>query len=143
MEWSERFSGGIRGFVDGGSQCPAAIVFLVSTQMTPEDSRIRLLVVDDEQSIRRLCVTVGGALGYLCSEAESAEAVLAQSPAITPDIVIAHLRLPKLSRADLLRQNKSRLPATEVVIMTGHGSIESPVAPLHLATYNSIQTPFP
>jgi len=81
--------------------------------MTREDARIRLLVVDDEQSIRRLCMTVGGALGYLCSEAESAEAALARSPAVTPDIVIADLRLPNLSGADLLRQIKSRLPATE------------------------------
>ncbi len=110
--------------------------------MTPEDSRIRLLVVDDEQSIRRLCVTVGGALGYLCSEADSAEAVLAQSPAITPDIVIADLRLPKLSGADLLRQIKSRLPATEVVIMTGHGSIESAVEAMKSGAYDYIQKPF-
>src|ERR1700704_4572481 len=82
--------------------------------MTREDSRIQLLVVDDEQSIRRLCMTGGGPLGCLCSEAESAEAALARSPAVTPDIVIADLRLPNLSGADLLRQIKSRLPATEV-----------------------------
>ena len=56
-----------------------------------EDLRIRLLIVDDEQSIRRLCMTVGSSLEYLCSEAESAEAALAQSPAIAPDIVIADL----------------------------------------------------
>ena len=76
--------------------------------MTREDSRIRLLVVDDEQSIRRLCMTVGSSLEYLCTEAESAEAALGQSPAIPPDIVIADLRLPNLSGSDLLRQIKSR-----------------------------------
>src|SRR5258708_836667 len=110
--------------------------------MTPEDSRIRLLVVDDEQSIRRLCMTVGNSLEYLCSEAESAEAALAQSPAIQPDIVIADLRLPNLSGSDLLRQIKSRLPATEVVIMTGHGSIESAVEAMKLGAYDYIQKPF-
>src|ERR1700704_1598087 len=110
--------------------------------MTREDSRIQLLVVDDEQSIRRLCMTVGGALGYLCSEAESAEAALARSPAVTPDIVIADLRLPNLSGADLLRQIKSRLPATEVVIMTGHGSIESAVEAMKSGAYDYIQKPF-
>src|SRR5260221_6008968 len=110
--------------------------------MTREDARIRLLVVDDEQSIRRLCMTVGGALGYLCSEAESAEAALARSPAVTPDIVIADLRLPNLSGADLLRQIKSRLPATEVVIMTGHGPIELPVEAMNSGAYDYIQKPF-
>jgi len=110
--------------------------------VTREDSRIRLLVVDDEQSIRRLCMTVGSSLEYLCSEAESAEAALAQTPAVPPDIVIADLRLPNLSGADLLRQIKARLPATEVVIMTGHGSIESAVEAMKLGAYDYIQKPF-
>ena len=110
--------------------------------MTRNDSRIRMLVVDDEQSIRRLCMTVGSSLEYLCSEAESAEAALAQSPVAPPDIVIADLRLPHLSGSDLLRQIKSRMPATEVVIMTGHGSIESAVEAMKLGAYDYIQKPF-
>jgi two-component system, NtrC family, response regulator AtoC len=110
--------------------------------MTTDDSRIRLLVVEDEQSIRRLCMTVGGALGYLCSEAESAEAALALGPAVTPDIVIADLRLPNMSGADLLREIKTRFPATEMVIMTGHGSIESAVEAMKLGAYDYIQKPF-
>jgi DNA-binding NtrC family response regulator len=130
------------GFLTAVSQGSADAISLGSLQMTREDSRIRLLVVDDEQSIRRLCMTVGGALGYLCSEAESAEAALARSPAVTPDIVIADLRLPNLSGADLLRQIKSRLPATEVVIMTGHGSIESAVEAMKSGAYDYIQKPF-
>src|SRR5258708_33407564 len=87
-------------------------------------------------------MTVGSSLEYVCSEAESAEAALAQSPAIAPDIVIADLRLPNLSGSDLLRQIKSRLPATEVVIMTGHGSIESAVEAIELGAYDHIQKPF-
>jgi DNA-binding NtrC family response regulator len=42
----------------------------------------------------------------------------------------------------LLRQLKSRLPATEVVIMTGHGSIESAVEAMKLGAYDYIQKPF-
>ena len=110
--------------------------------MTRNDERIKLLVVDDEQSIRRLCMTVGSSLDYVCSEADSAEAALAQSPALAPDIVVADLRLPNMSGADLLRQIKSRLPATEVVIMTGHGSIESAVEAMKLGAYDYIQKPF-
>src|SRR6267154_2125633 len=36
-----------------------------------------LLIVDDEQSIRKLCVTVGEALGFICMEAESGDSALA------------------------------------------------------------------
>ena len=42
-----------------------------------EDFRIRLLIVDDEQSIRKLCMTVGETLGFVCLEAESGESALA------------------------------------------------------------------
>ena len=38
--------------------------------------KVRLLVVDDEQSIRKLCMTIGNSLGYTCSEAESAESAV-------------------------------------------------------------------
>ena len=41
--------------------------------LNKEDMRVRLLIVDDEQSIRKLCVTVGEALGFICLEAESGE----------------------------------------------------------------------
>ena len=48
--------------------------------MTPalakEELRVRLLVVDDEQSIRKLCMTVGEALGFICLEADSGESAL-------------------------------------------------------------------
>ena len=106
------------------------------------ESQIRLLVVDDEQSIRRLCMTIGDTLGYSCAEAESAEAVIARLPHNPPDMVVADLRLPNLSGADLLRQIKARSAETEVVIMTGHGSIGSAVEAMKLGAYDYIEKPF-
>ena len=38
---------------------------LTKNDMTKNDFRIRLLIVDDEQTIRRLCMTVGESLGFL------------------------------------------------------------------------------
>jgi two-component system response regulator AtoC len=110
--------------------------------MAAVESGIRLLVVEDEQSIRRLCLTVGGSLGFACSEAESAEAALALGPSFVPDIVLTDLRLPHMSGAGLLREIKSRFPATEVVVMTGHGSIESAVEVMKLGAYDYLQKPF-
>ena len=103
---------------------------------------IRLLVVDDEQTIRRLCMTIGESSGFSCSEAESAEAALTRVSSNPPDIVIADLRLPNLSGSELLRQIKGRWPSTEVVIMTGHGSIESAVEAMKLGAYDYIAKPF-
>ncbi|HYX67695.1 MAG TPA: sigma-54 dependent transcriptional regulator, partial [Terriglobales bacterium] len=107
-----------------------------------EDYRIKFLIVDDEQSIRKLCMTIGATLGFDCSEAESGEAALAQLEADCPDILISDLMLPKMSGVELLQQVKGAQPRCEVAIMTGHGSIESAVQAMRLGAYHYIQKPF-
>ena len=107
-----------------------------------DDFRIRFLIVDDEQSIRKLCTTIGASLGFDCAEAESAEAALAYLETGSPDIVLVDRRLPTMSGDDLLRQIKSMLPRTEVAIITGHGSIESAVEAMRLGAYDYIVKPF-
>src|SRR5580693_7998407 len=106
------------------------------------DLKIRMLVVDDEQSIRRLCMTIGTSLGFLCSEAESAESANARLDAEAPDLVLTDLKLPSQSGVELLRQVKALIPRTEVAIMTGHGSIESAVDAMKLGAYDYIEKPF-
>jgi DNA-binding NtrC family response regulator len=104
--------------------------------------KTRLLVVDDEQSIRRLCMTIGNTLGYACAEAESAEAALARVESDAPDLILTDLKLPTMSGVELLKQSKALLPHTEVAIMTGHGSIESAVDAMKLGAYDYIEKPF-
>ena len=106
------------------------------------DLKIRMLVVDDEQSIRRLCMTIGTSLGFLCGEAESAEAAIARLDSDAPDLVLTDLKLPNQSGVELLRQVKAQLPRAEVAIMTGHGSIESAVDAMKLGAYDYIEKPF-
>jgi len=104
--------------------------------------KVRLLVVDDEQSIRKLCMTIGGSLGYSCAEAESAEAALARVEQEMPDLILTDLKLPSQSGVELLRQAKALFPRTEIAIMTGHGSIESAVDAMKLGAYDYIEKPF-
>jgi two-component system response regulator AtoC len=107
-----------------------------------DDLRIRFLIVDDEQSIRKLCMTIGSSLGFHCMEAESAEAAVERLEGEAPDIVMADLKLPQMSGIDLLRHVKTALPRTEVAIMTGHGSVESAVTAMKLGAYDYIEKPF-
>jgi two-component system response regulator AtoC len=104
--------------------------------------RVRLLVVDDEQSIRKLCMTIGTSLGYSCTEAESAETAIARIEQDAPDLILTDLKLPTQSGVELLQQAKTLLPRTEVAIMTGHGSIESAVDAMKLGAYDYIEKPF-
>ena len=107
-----------------------------------EESKLRFLIVDDEQSIRRLCMTVGQGLGFACAEAETAESALELVETSPPDIVVTDLKLPSLSGADLLRKIREQLPRAETAIMTGHGSIESAVDAMRQGAYDYIEKPF-
>ena len=107
-----------------------------------DELKLRFMIVDDEQSIRRLCMTVGQGLGFLSTEAETAEMALESLETAPPDIVVTDLKLPSLSGVDLLRKVKELLPRTEVAIMTGHGSIESAVEAMRQGAYDYIEKPF-
>ena len=107
-----------------------------------DEMKLRFLIVDDEQSIRRLCMTVGQGLGYVCAEAETAESALEAIEMSPPDLVVTDLKLPSLSGTDLLRKTKELLPRTEVAIMTGHGSIETAVDAMRQGAYDYIEKPF-
>jgi two-component system response regulator AtoC len=107
-----------------------------------DELKLRFLIVDDEQSIRRLCITVGQGLGYLCAEAETAEAALETLEINAPDLVVTDLKLPSLSGVELLRKVKELLPRTEVAIMTGHGSVETAVDAMRQGAYDYIEKPF-
>src|SRR6267378_3979300 len=128
----ETFSGSETDF-DGGENL---------RETMSDDLKIKILVVDDEQSIRKLCMTIGGSLGFLCQEAESAESAATRLETDPPDLVLTDLKLPNLTGVELLKRIKALLPRTEVAIMTGHGSIESAVDAMKLGAYDYIEKPF-
>ena len=66
-----------------------------------EDLRIRLLIVDDEQSIRQLCMTVGEALGFTCMEADSGESALALLEEQPAHIILTDMVMPNMSGLDI------------------------------------------
>ena len=107
-----------------------------------EDLRIRLLIVDDEQSIRKLCSTVGEALGFVCLEAESGESALALLEEQSVHMVLSDMVMPHMSGLEFLEKIKKLLPRTEVALMTGHGSIETAVQAMKLGAYDYITKPF-
>jgi two-component system, NtrC family, response regulator AtoC len=107
-----------------------------------EDLRIRLLIVDDEQSIRKLCMTVGEALGFACMEADSGETALALLEEQPAHIILTDMVMPNMSGLDFLERVKKLLPRTEIAVMTGHGSVETAVQAMKLGAYDYISKPF-
>jgi two-component system response regulator AtoC len=107
-----------------------------------EDLRIRLLIVDDEQSIRKLCMTVGETLGFACMEADSGESALALLEEQSAHMILTDMVMPNMSGLEFLEKVKKLLPRTEVAVMTGHGSVETAVQAMKLGAYDYISKPF-
>ena len=107
-----------------------------------EDFRIRLLVVDDEESIRRLCMTVGEALGFVCLQAENGEAAMALLEEQPTHMILTDLVMPQMSGLEFLERVKKMTPRTEIAVMTGHGSVETAVQAMKLGAYDYIAKPF-
>jgi two-component system, NtrC family, response regulator AtoC len=107
-----------------------------------KENSIRLLIVDDEQSIRKLCVTIGEALGFDCLEAESGESALSLLEEQSAHMILTDMVMPHMSGLEFLEKVKKLLPRTEVAVMTGHGSIETAVQAMRLGAYDYITKPF-
>jgi DNA-binding NtrC family response regulator len=103
---------------------------------------IRILIVDDQQSIRSLCAAIGQGMGLACLEAETAEAALQRVKSGAPELMLADLKIGKMSGLELLAEVKKLSPATEVVLMGAYGTIESAVEATRLGAYDFVVKPF-
>jgi two-component system response regulator AtoC len=115
---------------------------LTTQNLTRDDFRIRLLIVDDEHTIRRLCMTVGESLGFHCLEAESGDAALTLLEEQPVHMVLTDMVMPSMSGIEFLEQAKRAHPRIEVAVMTGHGSVETAVQAMKLGAYDYIAKPF-
>jgi DNA-binding NtrC family response regulator len=103
---------------------------------------LNILIVDDERSVREACREVPASLGYHTTAIESAEQALRVTESQTIDLVLVDLMLHGTSGLELLRKLKARRPETEVVMMTGHGTIESAVEAMKCGAYDYLIKPF-
>ena len=102
----------------------------------------RVLVVDDEPSMRELLVIMLTKEGYDVVTADSrasAAKALARGPV---DMVITDVRLPDGDGMEILRHVKAAAPETAVVVMTAYGSTESAVGAMKLGAHDYLTKPF-
>ena len=103
---------------------------------------LNLLIVDDERAVREACREAATALGYRTTAAESAEHALRVIDAHNIDVVVLDLRLPGAGGLEVLRQLKKARPDIEVVVVTGHGTVESAVQAMKAGAYDYMTKPF-
>jgi len=107
-----------------------------------QQPRLRLLIVDDEQSVSQLCRTVAEAMDFDCYEAASGEAALALLEERSVHMILCDMVLPQMTGLEFLGRVKKILPRAEVALMTGHGSVETAVQAMKLGAYDYITKPF-
>lgn len=103
--------------------------------------RRRILVVDDDESLRRVTQVQLEEEGYTVATAVSAEEALALLSENSEDLVITDLRMPGLSGVDLLKEVRVEYPETVVVLVTAFGTVGSAVEAMKLGAYDYITKP--
>jgi DNA-binding NtrC family response regulator len=101
-----------------------------------------ILVVDDETSVRESVTRVLEREGHSVSQAASAEEALGVLQKETIHLMLSDLKMPGMSGLDLLREVKQRAPETEVVLITGHGTIEIAVEAIKEGASDFLAKPF-
>jgi two-component system, NtrC family, response regulator AtoC len=102
----------------------------------------RLLIVDDESAIRVLVRTLLEKEGYEASEAADAAALREMFAGPQPDVILLDLKLPDSDGLDLLPIIKKQWPNSEVVVLTGHATIDAAVAATKAGAYDFQKKPF-
>lgn len=107
-----------------------------------EQQDIRILVVDDEESIRTVITQVLSEEGYAVTAAASGIEALQLFHKAPADIVITDIKMPNISGIDLLIEIKKHRPDTEVVIITSHASLDTAISALKHGAYDYLLKPF-
>ncbi|ABB31631.1 two component, sigma54 specific, transcriptional regulator, Fis family [Geobacter metallireducens RCH3] len=103
---------------------------------------IRILVVDDELSMREFLAILLKREGYAVDQADCAEKALEFLDSITYDLVISDVKMPGLDGIALLGRIKENSPDTAVLMMTAFSTAEQAVEAMKLGAYDYIAKPF-
>jgi two-component system nitrogen regulation response regulator NtrX len=103
-----------------------------------------ILIIDDEADIRGIIAGILEDEGYETRLAHNSDAALAEVAQRRPSLIILDIWLmgSKLDGLDLLNIIKEKHPEVPVIIISGHGNIETAVAAIKRGAYEYIEKPF-
>jgi two-component system, NtrC family, nitrogen regulation response regulator NtrX len=103
-----------------------------------------ILIVDDEADIRELIAGILQDEGFETRLAHNSDAAITELTQRKPSLVVLDIWLQgsRLDGLDLLVEIKNRMPDVPVVIISGHGNVETAVAAIKRGAYDYIEKPF-
>lgn len=111
---------------------------------TPSQSRkiARILVADDEKSIRLGCEKVLTSMGHEITLTEDGHQALRKFEETGFDLVILDLMMPEIDGLTLIPKLLEKDPSVVVIMITGYASFETAVKAIHLGAYDYVPKPF-
>ena len=102
----------------------------------------RVLVVDDEQSLRKVLAATLQREGYEVEVASDGEEALAALDRDGADVVVTDLVMPKMDGLSLLRKVVVSHPDVPVIVVTAHGKVDSAVEAMKAGAFDFVTKPF-
>jgi two-component system, NtrC family, response regulator PilR len=102
----------------------------------------RVLVVDDERSMRELLSITLRQAGYAVTLAEDGAAAIERIHQEPFDLIVTDLRMQETDGMDVLRTVRERAPDTIVVVVTAYASTDTAVEAMKLGAYDYVTKPF-
>jgi two-component system response regulator AtoC len=103
----------------------------------------RILIVDDEEPVRTICVRTLAPLGHSLAVAADADEALAYCEKEIFDLVITDYRMPGTMDGLVLGQTiKRRSPETQIILMTAFPAVDTAVGTLRMGALDYLVKPF-
>ncbi len=102
----------------------------------------RILIIDDEDIIRESCSRVLEPAGYEVLAAKTGLEGLQVLDSDAVDLVLTDLKMPDIDGIEVLVKIKENWPDTEVIIMTGYGTVSTAVRAMKMGVFDYIEKPF-
>src|SRR5688572_692584 len=103
---------------------------------------MRILIVDDEESVRIALEDLLADAGHAVRTAEHVPGALAMLESFTPDLVLSDVRMPLVSGLELLAMLRRDHPQLPVVLLTAHGDERTAVQALKAGAWDYLPKPF-
>ncbi|MCC6672687.1 MAG: sigma-54-dependent Fis family transcriptional regulator [Planctomycetes bacterium] len=101
----------------------------------------RLLLVEDDATLRRVLARELAAFGFAVAAYPSAEEALAALGDAQPEVALVDLRLPGMDGLTLLQRLRATDPDLQVVVLTGHGAVPDAVQAMRLGAHDFVTKP--
>ena len=103
--------------------------------------KFKILVIDDEKNIREGLQIALEDDGYDVITAADGADGLHKAMYDSPDLIITDLRMPEVSGEKIIHEVISKMPGLPVIVLTGHGTIETAVAAMQAGAYDFLTKP--